>query len=125
LNSNVLNPELAFLPRAATVAVGGRTALFGGYCTSDASIYAPNSLPQFEPVNESILRTWEESCATLGAPPDVMVPLTHQLTSQDKATCVHVQKQCPLLADRMPVLVAGHDHSVFIDEVKNIRPYAP
>ena len=115
LNSNIHDACLDVLPKVASVAVGERVAVFGGYCTHDPSIYSPSTQPSFTPINESILNTWQIACAG-GRKPDLFVPLTHQLTHEDKNTCIYVKKKCPELAQVMPVVVAGHDHSVFIDE---------
>jgi 2',3'-cyclic-nucleotide 2'-phosphodiesterase (5'-nucleotidase family) len=116
INSNTYDELLADLPRYDTIQVGSRTVVLGGFLTEDKSIYAPSCTPAVTPISEACVTLWEEVKADLGKTPDVFLPMTHQLTKDDRATAASLAKHKEL-AKRTPVLLAGHDHEVFIEEV--------
>lgn len=115
INTNVDNPELSALPRYQEVQVGGRTVLLAGLLTEDKSIYAPTKMPDARPITDAGIALWEERKAARGGQPyDCFLPMTHQLTPLDKKTAEAWSKHSDLKS-RTPVLLAGHDHEVFID----------
>lgn len=119
INSNTFDEPLADLPRYETIQVGARTVLLGGFLTEDKSIYAPSTTPDVTPITEACQSLWEEVKTAIGKTPDVFLPMTHQLTKDDRATASSLAKHKEL-ATRTPVLLAGHDHEVFIEEVGQV-----
>uniref|UniRef100_A0A7S4BG94 5'-Nucleotidase C-terminal domain-containing protein n=1 Tax=Chrysotila carterae TaxID=13221 RepID=A0A7S4BG94_CHRCT len=114
INSNLRNPEVSHLPPYATVKVGERTALIGGFLTEDESIYAPTPKLNFVPVTEACLEVWERAKDDLGSTPDLFLPMTHQLISQDRQTAEALAKNDELKT-RTPCLLAGHEHEMFVE----------
>jgi 2',3'-cyclic-nucleotide 2'-phosphodiesterase (5'-nucleotidase family) len=125
INSNVTHPLFTheLMPRFATVRVGERWCVYGGFLTDDRSIYAPSRTPNAAPIAASCAELWEAACTELRADgrlgpselPALFVPMTHQLTPLDRQTAQALAKH-PQLGARMPVILGGHDHEVFIDE---------
>lgn len=118
INSNFNNPELAAFPRYATIKVGERTALLGGFLTDDLSIYAPTPKLSFVPVDKACTEVWEAAKSELGAAPDLFLPLTHQLIHEDRQTAEAIGKH-PELGSRTPCLFGGHEHDMFIESAGN------
>lgn len=125
INSNVPHPCLDSLQKFATFQVGSRWCVLGGFLTEDPSIYPPSLHPPIEPVNESIAATWEAATIALRNSgdlkadecPDLLVPMTHQLMKDDRGTAKLLSSH-PTLASRAPVILAGHDHEPFVEEVE-------
>eukprot|EP00928_Gymnodinium_smaydae_P022046 TRINITY_DN18642_c0_g2_i1.p1 TRINITY_DN18642_c0_g2~~TRINITY_DN18642_c0_g2_i1.p1 ORF type:complete len:629 (+),score=61.69 TRINITY_DN18642_c0_g2_i1:285-1889(+) len=115
INSNVTTEDVSYLPRFATFLVGERTVAVGGFLTEDPSIYSPSRAPSIQPINEAIPLVWDSIKKSTGSTPDLFLPMTHQVTPEDKKTGkmigTHDELKC-----RTPVLLAGHDHEVYIDE---------
>lgn len=125
VNSNVAHPALdeARFPPYATLRVGARLAVVGGFLTEDPSIYPPSLQPDIQPVRGALRRTWDRATRELRArgalgpaeEPDLFLPMTHQLMKDDRATGARLASGDPALARKTPVLLAGHDHSPFIE----------
>ena len=94
--------------------VGHRSVLLGGFLTEDESIYPPSTMPEFTPITQSIIELWEEE-KKAGRTHDLFVPMTHQLTPLDQQTGEALSKHAEL-KKVVPVLLAGHDHEMYIDE---------
>jgi 2',3'-cyclic-nucleotide 2'-phosphodiesterase (5'-nucleotidase family) len=116
VNSNVKNKELAFLPEFALLKVGDRTALISGVCTDNKSIFSPQNLPDLTPPDEAIAKVWEKGSVELGRCPDLFIPMTHQLVANDRVTARLIAKHGEM-KDVTPVVLGGHEHEVFVDEV--------
>ncbi len=115
INSNV-DGELQSLPKFKTFLVGDRLAVIGGFLTDDLSIYPPSTKPAARPVAQACEECWNAAKASLsGQIPDLFLPMTHQLTPEDRKTGVALAKH-PELSERTPIMLAGHDHEVFIEE---------
>lgn len=121
LNSNIDGPELVDLPTFATVSVGARTAVFGGYATNDLSCYRPSSRPNVSPIDASAFRqTWQQALASLGeraASAALFVPMTHQLVPHDRASAESLAEEDPQLAALTPIILGGHEHDIFVETV--------
>jgi hypothetical protein len=115
INSNCRNPEYSHLPTFATLAVGSRTVVLGGFVTDDMEKYAPANRPDLTSVSASALEVWERAKAELGTTPDLFLPMTHQFTKDDRAFAETLADHKELAACT-PVILAGHDHEVFVDE---------
>ena len=74
------------MSRYATLTVGKKTAVIGGFLTEDESIYAPSTKPKFTPVTEACSKTWEEAKKDLGKTPDLFLPMTHQVCASSFLT---------------------------------------
>ncbi len=98
-------PYLSSLPK---VTIGDRTALIGGFCTEDRTIYSPTKCPTLVPINDSITELWR-SVTAVNTRPDLFIPMTHQLMPQDRATCEMIAAH-PDLASITPVILGGHEH---------------
>ena len=97
--------------------MGEKSCVLGGFVTNDANIYPPSARPELAGVADACAAVWAEATAARGgAPADLFVPMTHQLTPEDKATGKALAKHKEL-AKKTPVLLGGHDHDVFIDQV--------
>ena len=116
LNSN-MDVHLQKLPKFATVSIGDRTAVLGGFLTDDISIYPPSTKPSLRSVSSACIETWNAAKASDSdhRTPDLFIPMTHQLTAMDRKTAVALA-QHDELKTRTPVILAGHDHEVFIEE---------
>lgn len=111
LNSNVLDQELAALPRFDCVRVGERTAVLAGLLTPDRTKYRPTGYPHAMPMAEACNEVWREAKAALGASGDLFLPMTHQPIKDDCALAVCLAEH-PELGVRTPILLGGHDHEV-------------
>ena len=117
VNSNATHASIAHLPKTVEFAVGEKSCVLGGFVTNDANIYPPSARPELAGVADACAAVWAEATAARGgAPADLFVPMTHQLTPEDKATGKALAKHKEL-AKKTPVLLGGHDHDVFIDQV--------
>jgi 2',3'-cyclic-nucleotide 2'-phosphodiesterase (5'-nucleotidase family) len=115
INSNVKNPEMAIFPKYDTYKVGDKTVVVGGWLTDRKSIFPPHAIPDIDLINESIFDVWEQAKKDLGCVPDLFLPMTHQLTPEDKETGNVISKNKELKT-RTPIILAAHDHEVYIDE---------
>ena len=111
LNSNVLDTELAALPRFDCVRVGERTAVLAGLLTPDRTKYRPTGYPHAMPMAEACNEVWREAKAALGASGDLFLPMTHQPIKDDCALAACLAEH-PELGVRTPILLGGHDHEV-------------
>jgi len=110
-------------PPFVTLKVGERLVVLGGFLTDDQSIYAPSHKPTINPVDDSIVSTWEAAVNHLRAEgsleprqlPALFLPMTHQLLSQDVATG-EALSQHHELSSRTPVLLGGHDHEACVGD---------
>ena len=121
INSNVDDKELQALPKYVKFLVGKRSCVLGGFSTDDTSIYPPSTKPSVRPVIVSCAECWEAAKVSephAGKTPDLFVPMTHQLTKLDRETGVALAKHDELKS-RTPVVLAAHDHEVFIEEAGN------
>jgi len=118
INSNVSDSPINTLPKYDIVDVGSKKVLIGGFLTKDTSIYAPSNVPTVMPAPEAAVALWEEVSKELGKAPDLLLPMTHALIPEDKATCTALSKHKEI-KDKMPVLLGGHEHDVYIDSAAN------
>ena len=81
INTNGDDPELSSLPKFDVVNVGDKKVLLTGLCTQDTSIYSAKGCPIMRPFLESSVAAWQE--ASRHQTLDIMVPMTHQLISED------------------------------------------
>ena len=116
INSNVRDEKMTkALPKYDIIEVGDKKVLVGGFLTRDTSIYAPSNTPQVTPPEEAAVQLWDLAKSELGYTPDVLLPMTHQLIHEDKATCVALAKHAEI-SSRTPIVLAGHEHDQYIDE---------
>jgi 2',3'-cyclic-nucleotide 2'-phosphodiesterase (5'-nucleotidase family) len=95
---------------------GGRTVRVGllGLVAHQQNLYRPGAFGghAIEPTNEAALhwtrRLFEEGCACV-------IPITHQDLADDQALA-RMQRE-----PRFPIIIAGHDHEVIIDDVDGCR----
>ena len=118
VNSNVPMEELSHLPRSVPISVGDRTVLLAGVVTDDLSKFAPANQPDVSNVLESCVATWDAAKTALGRTPDLFLPMTHQYTAEDRQMCRELAKHAELKT-RTPVILAGHDHEVFVEDAGN------
>jgi hypothetical protein len=99
INSNLVSVQDKAIsndvaPNFATIQIGERWAVMGGFVTDDMSIYAPFLKPKILPVDECLNVAWNSGMTSLRASkqigstalPDLFIPMTHQLTPQDRTT---------------------------------------
>lgn len=116
LNTNMptFRPALPTHQRLEVTCPGGRTVRVGllGLLAHQRNLYRPGAFGghAIEPANATALR-WtkrlveEEGCACV-------IPITHQDRADDHALA-RMQR-----APRFPIIIAGHEHEVLIDEVE-------
>jgi 2',3'-cyclic-nucleotide 2'-phosphodiesterase (5'-nucleotidase family) len=116
LNTNMpaFRPELPTHQILEVTRPGGRTVRVGllGLLAHQKNLYRPGAFGghAIEPANETALR-WtkqlveEEGCACV-------IPITHQDRADDHALA-RMQR-----APRFPIIIAGHEHEVLIDDVE-------
>ncbi|HWO26909.1 MAG TPA: 5'-nucleotidase C-terminal domain-containing protein [Kofleriaceae bacterium] len=116
LNTNMpaFRPELPTHQTIEVTSPGGRTVRVGllGLLAHHKNLYRPGAFGghAIEPANETALR-WtrrlveEEGCACV-------IPITHQDRADDHALA-RMQR-----APRFPIIIAGHEHEVLIDDVE-------
>jgi 2',3'-cyclic-nucleotide 2'-phosphodiesterase (5'-nucleotidase family) len=117
LDSNVRGVEPA-LPAHQILEVkaeGKRTVKVGlvGVVMSDPTVYRGKPFGQREiaPANETVLREAELLVKEGGCA--IVLPLTHQTIDEDRALAKVA------LASRIPVIIGGHEHTVFIEEIEH------
>jgi len=110
LNSNVINAELDLFPKSATLAIGKRLVLFGGFVTPDRDIYSPSNMPDVLEFEGAAHAIWT-AAAEAGRAPDCLIPLTHQRIEEDRDFASALTEP---LKSAMPVLLGGHEHEVNI-----------
>lgn len=113
INSNVHEPLLAHLPRWRALSVGARTVALGGFVTGDPAIYSAANRPAVGPIPEAVEQVWEQATASLGRAPDLLLPMTHQPLSDDRALAEWLLAHAEL-SGRAPVLLGGHEHEKHI-----------
>eukprot|EP00931_Biecheleriopsis_adriatica_P029141 TRINITY_DN17344_c0_g1_i3.p1 TRINITY_DN17344_c0_g1~~TRINITY_DN17344_c0_g1_i3.p1 ORF type:complete len:405 (+),score=75.67 TRINITY_DN17344_c0_g1_i3:32-1246(+) len=116
INSNCTNDELSELPKHVLVNVGGRRVLLGGFVTLDKSIYVEAKAPKGVPVPDACIEVWEQAKKELGYAPDLFLPMTHQLLTEDRLTGAALAKHAELNS-RTPILLGGHEHEVIVQQV--------
>jgi len=116
LNTNMpaFRPELPTHQRLEVTSPGGRTVRVGllGLLAHQKNLYRPGAFGghAIEPANETALR-WtkrlveDEGCACV-------IPITHQDRADDHALA-RMQR-----APGFPIIIAGHEHEVLIDDVE-------
>jgi 2',3'-cyclic-nucleotide 2'-phosphodiesterase (5'-nucleotidase family) len=120
INSNVSFPALVgkngkALPEYEMIKVGDRKIALTAFLLDDMSQFAPiEPMPQIGKPTESILKTWEKIKATEGVP-DAFLPMLHVNIKEDRAIGDFIAKQADL-APLTPVMLASHDHEVYIEE---------
>jgi len=120
LNSNVESPAFVGhggqpLPRYDVIRVGSRKVALAGFCLDDMSQYSPVGQPTIRPINEAMADVWEAIKEAHGGPVDVFLPMTHQNIKEDRKTAEFLSRH--ELGSRTPVLLASHDHEVYIEQV--------
>mmetsp|Transcript_36129 Transcript_36129/g.66246 ORF Transcript_36129/g.66246 Transcript_36129/m.66246 type:complete len:582 (-) Transcript_36129:79-1824(-) len=124
INSNADGPDfLTQYPKHCIVDIGERKAVLGAFLTDQMDIYPPNARPALRPIDDCCVSTWEaakEEClkSAAGKVPDLFLPMTHQLMHQDRDTAVFLAKHQEL-SERTPIILGGHDHEVYVEEVGN------
>ncbi|CAB9502471.1 5-Nucleotidase [Seminavis robusta] len=106
-----------------------RTAVVGGFLTNQIDIFPPKAKPKIRPIEESCVSTWEDAKAAFKTAnnnpnsdtndtklPDLFLPMTHQLMHQDRNTATFLA-QHEELKSRTPIILGGHDHEVYLEEV--------
>jgi 2',3'-cyclic-nucleotide 2'-phosphodiesterase (5'-nucleotidase family) len=120
INSNVDDDFLSLFPRYHLLPIGEeRFAVVGGFLTNQIDIYPPHAKPKIRPIDEACVSTWEEAKASLPKDtslPDLFLPMTHQLLEQDRQTATFLA-QHDELKHRTPIVLGGHDHEVYMEEV--------
>eukprot|EP00928_Gymnodinium_smaydae_P011685 TRINITY_DN14286_c0_g1_i2.p1 TRINITY_DN14286_c0_g1~~TRINITY_DN14286_c0_g1_i2.p1 ORF type:complete len:623 (+),score=179.00 TRINITY_DN14286_c0_g1_i2:77-1945(+) len=120
LNSNVTFPEFVGkngkpLPAYEILHVGQRKVAMGAFLLNDMSQFAPiEPQPVIKDPCESVMETWEkikEAESNIAA----YVPLLHLNIKEDRKVGDFIAKQKEI-ADITPVLLAAHDHEVYIEE---------
>lgn len=113
INSNVVDAQLAHIPRFDVLTVGTRTAVIAGCVTGNRSTYS-TSVPTADPVAPALAKVWAEAKAATGTLPDLLLPMTHQLIADDEASAQQIAASHPEIADRMPVILGGHEHTAMV-----------
>ena len=122
INSNIVDFPMAEgvapMPEYVVVEVGPYKVALLGLCGEDRSVMKPGAFggADITPINESLV-SW---CEKLSSEVDVVVPLTHQLIGADRETAKLVAKTSGV-ADKVPILVAAHDHEPFLLEVDGVK----
>jgi len=120
INSNVSFPELVdkegkVLPEYDIIKVGDRKVALTAFLLDDMSQFAPiDPQPKIGKPIESIMKTFEKIKSSEGIP-DCFLPMLHVNIKEDRAIGEFIAKQkelCPIT----PILLASHDHEVFIEE---------
>lgn len=101
------------LPAYEVVAVGDRRVAFAGFCTSNPECFRPGAVPEIVPIPEAIEAIWAQ-CEAEGKA-DLLIALTHQNIAADRALAMEISSN-PALKNRVPVLLGGHEHCIFIEE---------
>ena len=92
-------------PRFATVQVGQRSVLIGGFTTTDLNIYNPSAAPVVTPVAEACVKLWTERLAA-GDEHALFVPMTHQNGAEDRELAAELARH-PELGGVSPVILGG------------------
>ena len=100
--------------------VGARRVLVLGLLTHDVSIYAPSNTPTVTKPATAAAAVWEEAKGALGCTPDALLPMTHMLVPEDKALCCELAKHAEI-GPRMPLVLGGHEHDMYVDEMGKAR----
>lgn len=106
------------LPRFVVIDVGDKKVVYSGCVTNDKNIYNPLANPEAKPVTEGCFEAWAEAKAELGRSADAYIPMTHQTIAEDRDTAAALNAN-PELGRCTPVILAGHEHKVIIEDVKN------
>lgn len=119
LNSNVSNPSFVGrdkkpLPAYSMLQVGERKVALAGFLLDDMKQFAPLHQPTIEPPHDSLSAVWKEIKKAEGLV-DAFVPLTHLNIKQDREFAQFLA-QDDEIASQTPVILAAHDHEVFIEE---------
>lgn len=116
VNSNaVAGKALRSAPQYATIDVGERSILIGGFTTADLTIYNPSAAPQVTPVLEACVQLWEERKGA-GDAHAVFLPMTHQTIAEDRELADALAQHADL-GKVTPVILGGHEHVLMIEEV--------
>lgn len=118
LNGNISNLPIVDasgqpLPRYDIVEVGRHRVAFSGFCTNNTESFRPGSHLVLQPIFEALQETWSK-CA---AEADLIIPLTHQTMAEDRELVVQIDDN-DLLRGRVPVILGGHEHEIFIEEIR-------
>ncbi|NEP01353.1 MAG: bifunctional metallophosphatase/5'-nucleotidase [Symploca sp. SIO2E9] len=118
LNSNILNLPIVDasgqpLPKYDIVEVGSHPVALAGFCTNNTNIFRPGTDLEIEPIFEALKETWSNCCdqATM------LIPLTHQTIVEDREL-VKLIEQDKQLSGKVPVILGGHEHEVYIEEIE-------
>ncbi|NES99117.1 MAG: bifunctional metallophosphatase/5'-nucleotidase [Sphaerospermopsis sp. SIO1G1] len=117
LNSNI--PDLPIvdssgnaLPKYDILEVGNHLVAFAGFCTNNTDIFRPGINLTIQPIFEALEQTWSE-CKNQAT---MLIPLTHQTIAEDREL-VHQMKASQELTGKVPVILGGHEHEIYIEEI--------
>lgn len=117
LNSNIADLPIASasgqaLPKYDIIEVGEHKVAFAGFCTDNTDIFRPGIDLTIQPIFEAIKATWAE-CQNLA---EIFIPLTHQTIAEDRELATQID-QDEQLQGKVPVIVGGHEHEIYIEEI--------
>lgn len=121
INSNVSFPVMVdkhgkVLPEFELIEVGNKTIALGAFLLDDMSQFAPvEPQPKIAKPTDAIPATWKKIKAANGSAPDAFLPMLHVNIKEDRAIGDFISKHKEL-APITPVMLASHDHEVFIEE---------
>ncbi|AFY58913.1 5'-nucleotidase/2',3'-cyclic phosphodiesterase-like hydrolase [Rivularia sp. PCC 7116] len=121
LNGNIINLPIvdAFgnpLAKYDIIEVGENKVAFAGFCTDNIDIFRPGTNLQIQPVFDALKEIWHE-CKNQA---DILIPLTHQNIVADR-TLIEQIEQYDDLKGKIPVILGGHEHEVYIEEIAGSR----
>ena len=116
INSNVPDltkklPIKVDVPSHVVLQVGHKRVALLGLLTEDSSLYRPGAFGDatIEPILSSA-QDWIQQLQEV----DLVLPMTHQGISQDR-DLAHA------LGDRLPLIMGGHDHEIFLETVNGCQ----
>ena len=103
-----------------TVANGEHTRKVGllGVLSNDPALYRPGAFggALIDDVDAK-LAEWYERLTGPEFGCDLVIPITHQYIPEDTRTCASMRDRGPMGSPAFPVMIGGHDHDVFSDEI--------